>query len=480
MGYKKIIATIILASAISNVLAFDMPSIGWSTWTSWINIPDVSKIGSTTSSWLTNSQNQSSTLSWITNVNTWQSWLNKTISWAITWDFTIDMFTTIDKDVVVDWWSLKLDVNADMKWFSIIAKNAKKISLWVNSTAATISWTVAEFFMDTNSESKNLTLTVSWATDLKENITIDKIALKTNVLNTSVNSDIKFWTIYVYSDFNGWVNSSFNWKLTVYWGSSLEVNSNVEWKFCSLWKVWLWVNANIKSYPWKWLQGNLDPILDVNIEDSSKTYEEITKLSIEFDSAFEETIKNIAMYNSDIASYKTKLSKAKEEVKASIQATLDSTIAEKDAMKKKFQETINSTFLAAEKYIDTQKPNTDLFAWIKNMYNYAIQFEDTWFVDNICNNAEINWDVNSLYEKDWKIIYWKKSFKRSTALSKSQAKWLEKAVSWISNDKLAGLESKLDDMVEMMIKSWKTDAKSLKKINTLLDLEDIIKDELLY
>jgi len=98
----------------------------------------------------------------------------------------------------------------------------------------------------------------------------------------------------------------------------------------------------------------------------------------------------ISEYNKNILNLKTSIIKASDDDKINIQKQLDLLLLEKQTTKDNFYTVINTIFMNLESSIDTETENLNLFNNIKSKYLNAVEFEDASFVDNICNNAEID------------------------------------------------------------------------------------------
>ena len=415
----------------------------------------------------------------VNNVSTTSVWTSSSFSWTYTWDVSLDMFSEITWDIIVDGWNLTLWTNVDVLEHNIILKNAKKVVLWVNSDVKSIKWNAESFETSTNSNVWELSVDVSWDTVFSVNSTIEKIYLKTANLEMSTNTDVNEWIIYVYKSFDWWVNTDFKWKLTVYWDSSVWVNGDVNWRFCSLWKkVDLWVNADLVTYSMDGLLWNVDPILNVNTTDSSEEFNEVRKISLVFDKKLSDAFDSISSYNAEISSLKSSLSKAKDSEKSWIQSQIDSKVSSKNAVKEETKKYISETFDKVLPYIDTNKNNISLFNNVENIYTYAVEYEDEGQIYNVCNNSEVNWSVNSVYEKWWKIYFWTKSFARKTVISDSDITSLSTMMTKIPEDKLAKVTSKIDTMTESIAESKSKSTEN--NVNLLLDVKELLRNEMLY
>ncbi len=395
-------------------------------------------------------------------------------SWA-----TLDLQVTssAQKIILENWSTLKLWTNVDVK--SIVSNNAKSVVLGVNSIVWDIQWSLETFLAWTNVTINNINVSAI-TTKFWVNTTVDKIYLKTDDLNVTVNTDIKKWIIYVYKNFEWWVNSGFKWKMTVYWETAISVNSDLKWRYCSLWKVFMDVNAEISSYEMDGLLWNIDPILKVTIEDESVEFKDVKDISTDYDRKFADYMKEIDDYNDIIKSNNVKLTTATEDDKVNIQSSINDATSEKNAVKQEVNSFIETTFDSLSKYIDENKNNADLFLKVKNIYLYAVQYEDSSFVTNICNNAEVEWSTNSVYERWWKIYFWDNSFARKNILSDISIDKYEKFLSKVSDDKLAKLSAKIDPILEQLASKENISKGNLKNLNMLLDFDDLIQNELLY
>lgn len=378
------------------------------------------------------------------------------LTW-ISWDYETTQEWVI---VVKEWGSINLGINAEAK--KIILNNAKKIQLGVNANVTTIEWTVEE--------------AVFWV-----NSVVEELFLKVDTLKVSVNSELKSWNIYVYKNFEWWVNAGFKWKMTVYGETSMGVNTDVNGRYCSLGKVGLGVNANIETYSMDGLLGNVDPILDVTQIDGSQDFKDVEKITTDFDVKFETSMKKIDALNWEIASLKSKIAKTTDETeKSTLSTNLTAKVAEKTTLKEETTKLVNTTFLSLEPYIDSDERNLELFGKIKNIYLFAVTYEDIGGVYNICNNSEVSGSVNSVYQKGGKIYFWNKSFARKIVLPQSEITSLDKMMDKIPDEKLAKINSKIDTMVEWIADKKKTSKADEKNINLLMDVKELLQAEMLY
>lgn len=370
-------------------------------------------------------------------------------------------FETTNDWIVVVWedWTLNLWVNAEVK--KIVLNNAKSLTLWVNASAWTIEWTVEKADFWVNSE-------------------VNELYLKVDDLSISVNSDLKSGNIYVYKNFEWWVNAWFKWKMTVYWETSLSVNSEINWRYCSLWKVWLWVNSYLNTYSMEWLLWNIDPILNISTVDNDEDFSNVKTITSSFDWDFEDAMKKIDNYNTQINTLKSKISKALEENKASLQSELSSIQWQKATFKNETSSWINETFSSLKDYIDTDERNLELFENIKNIYIYTLDYENSSQVYNICNNSEVTGNINSTYEKNGKLYIAWKSFTRKIILPKSEIQALYKMMDKIPEEKIAKVNWKIDVMQEKIASKKKITKSDEKNLNMLMDVKELLRSEMLY
>lgn len=398
---------------------------------------------------------------------------------TITWSVVIDMMDEINQDIIVDWWNLKIDTNVDIQKNKIILKNAKSIIIWSNTNISLIEWTTEKLEISSNADIDSIIATVSWDTKISANSWIKKVSLKTDTLELSANTNIWDWIIYVYKNFVWWVNGEFKWKLTVYWDSSLDVNTEFKWRFCSLWKVWLWVNSELETYNNDWLFWNIDPILKYTTEDNTKDFVSAKEISEWFDGRFSKAMKDIDSYNAQVNSLTNSLKLAKDEDKSNIQNEIDSKNKAKEDLKTSFIQDIESTFTSLTPMIDEKSENKELFQNIKEMYTNAIGIEDDLLVYQICNNSEISWDINSVYIKWWKILYWNTYFKREQIIKDKQEESITKMLDIMPDERILNITTKVDKLLEMFAKKW-YNSKNARNMNTLMDIKDLLREETLY
>lgn len=396
----------------------------------------------------------------------------------ITWDFTIDMFNEdyVSEEITVDAWDLTIDSNTDISenivvdnWkltlisnntlSSITLKWAKELSVWPNSSITKLSWTSKKITIDANSD-------------------IEKLNISTDKLTIDANSDILSWVIYVYGDFKWSANADFSWKLTVHDNTFIDSNGDFKARFCSLWKTSIWANTDIITYNFSWLFWNIDPILAYNIDDNSTSFDTVKDIAVNFDEKFNKSMEDVAYYNSKIYTARLNLKKYNKNSSEydSTLSEIDSYKLQKESVKDSCLWNIEDTFESIEKYIDNHEEATNLFKKVEKMYISAVKYENPSFVFQICNNSEILWDANSVFVKNWIINYNGKTIARELVLPTMYQIPVQKKLEAFSEDQLAILNKKLNDIIkQFIIRPWNE-----KNVNMLLDLNDMIKNSILY
>lgn len=400
---------------------------------------------------------------------------------TITWNVIIDKNSKdkINKDIIVDWWDLKIDANLDIWKYKIILKKAGYLKIWANVHINSIEWTVSELEIKSDTEINSMSVKVSWETKIVANVWIKKINLKTDDLILSTDNKIWDWIIYVYDYFNWWINDNFKWKISVFRNYSLNINSKLEWKYCSLWKIWPQENTDIKTYNYKWLFWNIYPILNYTIDDNSKDYNSAKEISQWFDTRFSTVMKEIDGYNSQINNLVNIIKLSNENEKIAIQNEINSIKASKEEYKKSFIEDIDSTFDTLTPIIDEGKEYKELFQDIKIKYKSAIKFEYNWLINQACNNSELNWKADSVYVRWWKIIYWNTNFIRESYIQADKINEIEKMLDKMSDEKISKITKRVDELLIIYAKKWNY-RKNFQNMNRLMDLKNILKDKMLH
>ena len=382
-----------------------------------------------------------------------------------------------DYKIIIDWWELETDANVDLN--EIILKNAKKVRIWSNNEINKIEWSADNLIIGSNSKIKFLSVNVKKETILEPNVKINKIYLTTNNLKISSNIELGDGNVYVYGNLEGRANSSFNGKITTFSRFFLRANNDFKGRVCILNSAYLGANSKVVSYNFGWLMGNIDPILDVRITDDSINFKKIKKIAEEFDKSFNNNLKKIIFYSKKInfLNNKLKIYRISNDNKnyAKTIKFIKALKVKKENIKKKLYWYIDKVFYSLEKYIQNDKKTKNLFKTVKDMYKNAVKYEIFGLVKQICANSNIIWEANSIFVRNWKIMFDGLEFRRYKVINWDLENKIITILRKKNKDKLFELEYKINKLLPQIAKK-----KNEQIVNALIDLDNIIRDILFY
>lgn len=415
----------------------------------------------------------------------------------ITWKFTIGMFNeeNVIDDIIVEGGELTIDPNTDVSKKIILNKgsliskgmndlwnielsNATSLKLLSGVDVKNIIWTVWDIVIWANSNVEYLKSSILWNISLDVNSKIWKAYIKTKDFNMSANWNIDWWNIYVYWNLIGWANSDFKGKMTVFNNTNLDVNNDFNWRYCTLWRTEMWVNTDIVIHNYSGLFWNIDPITSYDIDDNSVDFNTIKEISVAFDTYYKKDFETIKYYNWKIYTSSANMKKQQKgnDKYNKYKKELDLLSSKKRSFKLQFKSKVNNTFDSLVKYIDKNENNVNLFSKVKFMYINAIDIEDQSIILQICNNSEVEWDFNFSFIKWNYIIKWDNKILRDNIIPEKYVAVLSDKLDTLSDVKLLSVDAKINKMVDqLMLSDWKDTT-----INTLLDLQSLLKNSYLY
>ncbi len=377
------------------------------------------------------------------------------------WVLTILNSLHIDWNITVYNWTLIIDENTSISG-NILLNWANYTEIWKWVNLENLSGSTEVLIIEDLSTITNLHLVVYRDSLLQNNIKIKNIHLKTKTLNIGANSNVWTWVIYTYQDFNGNLEKTFSWKLIMFHNFNINHISNFDGNICILNNTRIWTN-NIYPYNYRWLYGNIYPLLSFDINKKSEKY--MISISKIFD-------KNIWIFMKKINYYNWKLKKTKD--KKEIKSIKD----KKNRIKMITYNIIDKEFNLIQKYIDDNKASQNLFQKVKTNYKLAIKWESMGQISQICNNNNIvNFSVSSIHIENNKIIFKDLNIKmkRYRVLSKEDVKTVLKLAWKLSLERLYKVNKKIEIILPILAKKRK-----IKAVNIVLDIRKILENLILY
>lgn len=374
--------------------------------------------------------------------------------------------------------TLTLGTNPDIGVVRI--DSAKSLLGTANAAIGSITGTAGAISVGASSTVGYLSASISGVTDIGSRANVGTAYLDTSTLRISANASIGSGTLVVYERLEGTVNPAFGGKLVIHSPGLSSERPKIAGRYCALGRIGTDTVAE-REYPFVGLLGNVDPLLDTAVEDSSTAFAEIRQTAEGFDTQLAGGLRRLAESDRAMAAKQAELDRLEDEsARREVRTEMDNIAIRKNVIETKLQTLLEDTFDRLDATVGEDMRTQALWSRVKSMYSLALTNRDIGQVYSLCANAVSTWDAGPAYLTGSEIRVGTRAVSRESTLSTEERQAIASKVAYLSPQRLADMQERLSAMKGRIAAKPAITQTDGRTLNLLLDIETALRDEMLY